>query len=260
MAGSLSHRHQTAIASTGADVDKNEWNDTHVATGGVDGQFMQRDSLQADGWKWADSGVPAVAGALSWAANAAITSPVNLTTLGTIDWWAPTNNTAPVHLQTQPYPNRKVCGGALLEHWWTAGPGLTLFTGGVGTTISATAADSRAGAALAAFATGALAFNGAGGAVGYGWGITCRASQTSRVLHIGHRMWSGTCTLIATLSDGSASPATTTLTAGPGAGVENESALTFNCSSLYGAVLSIDVRVTTNSGSSPHLGLIYAYI
>jgi hypothetical protein len=53
MAGTIKHRHQTAIAGSGADVDKNEWNDSLVAAGGNDGQLMQRDSAQADGWKFA---------------------------------------------------------------------------------------------------------------------------------------------------------------------------------------------------------------
>jgi len=62
MADTLKHRKQTALATSGADVDKNEWNDTHVLAGGTDGQFMQRDSAQPDGWKWATVTVPAAGG------------------------------------------------------------------------------------------------------------------------------------------------------------------------------------------------------
>lgn len=55
MAGSIKHRHQSAIAPTGADVDRDEWNDSLVAAGGTNGQFMQRDSSQTDGWKFASA-------------------------------------------------------------------------------------------------------------------------------------------------------------------------------------------------------------
>lgn len=54
MSGTIKHRHQTVIASSGADVDKNEWNDSLVAAGGTEGQVMQRDSSQPDGWKFAN--------------------------------------------------------------------------------------------------------------------------------------------------------------------------------------------------------------
>ncbi len=53
MAGTIKHRHQTAVAPTGADVDRDEWNDSLVVAEGTDGQYMQRDSAQTDGWKWA---------------------------------------------------------------------------------------------------------------------------------------------------------------------------------------------------------------
>lgn len=52
MADTIKHRKQTAITSVGADVDKNEWNDSHVMSGGVDGQIMTRNSGAADGWSW----------------------------------------------------------------------------------------------------------------------------------------------------------------------------------------------------------------
>lgn len=54
MSGSIKHRHQTVIVPSGADVDTNEWNDSHVLAGGSDGQAMIRDSSQADGWKLAN--------------------------------------------------------------------------------------------------------------------------------------------------------------------------------------------------------------
>jgi hypothetical protein len=54
MSGLIKHRHQTAVASVGADVDKTEWNDSHIFSGGTDGQIASRDSAQADGWKWID--------------------------------------------------------------------------------------------------------------------------------------------------------------------------------------------------------------
>lgn len=50
--GTIKHRHQTVIASTGADVDKDTWNDSEVIAGAtaVDGDVMIRDSTQGDGW------------------------------------------------------------------------------------------------------------------------------------------------------------------------------------------------------------------
>jgi hypothetical protein len=53
MSDTIKHRHQTAIAPTGADVDNNEWNDSHVFAGGIDGQVVTRNSGAADGWAWA---------------------------------------------------------------------------------------------------------------------------------------------------------------------------------------------------------------
>jgi hypothetical protein len=52
MADTIKHRHQTAIAPTGADVDQAEWNDSHVMSGGTDGQAIIRNSAVADGWSW----------------------------------------------------------------------------------------------------------------------------------------------------------------------------------------------------------------
>jgi hypothetical protein len=259
MAGTFKHRHQTVVPAGGADVDRNEWNDSHIAAGGTDGQFLQRDSAQTDGWKWADAITPPVAGSVVIGTSVATSSPVNLTALGTKDWWAPTNNTTNLHLQTQPYPNRKLVGRAFLEHWWVAGAsGITVFTGALLTTISATAADNRANSALAAFGTGALCFNGTGGVTGYGWGMRVKASTVSTVLHFGSRIWSGVATITASLTDGSAST-TGTITAGAGLGAEFDTPVTFNAASNE-ADLIINVILTTNSGSSPHLGLVYGYI
>jgi hypothetical protein len=50
MAGTINHRHVTAIADTGADVDHDEWNDSLVVAGGSHGQFMRRDTGAGDGW------------------------------------------------------------------------------------------------------------------------------------------------------------------------------------------------------------------
>lgn len=52
MADTIKHRKQTAIAPTGADVDQAEWNDSHVLSGGTDGQAMVRNSGAPDGWSW----------------------------------------------------------------------------------------------------------------------------------------------------------------------------------------------------------------
>jgi hypothetical protein len=48
--GTFKHRHQTLLPDAGADVDAPEWNDSHVVSGGTDGQVMTRDSTQPDGW------------------------------------------------------------------------------------------------------------------------------------------------------------------------------------------------------------------
>lgn len=54
MAGTIKHKHQTVIAPSGADVDRDEWNNSLAVAGGIDGQVMARDSGQTDGWKFID--------------------------------------------------------------------------------------------------------------------------------------------------------------------------------------------------------------
>jgi hypothetical protein len=203
-------------------------------------------------------GTAAVAGALTVSADAAITSPVNLTTVGTFDWGAPTNNTTPLQLQTAPYPNRKLNGRAQPEFYWiyAGGAGMTAFTGAVGATISATAADNMAQSALSAFGTGAMIFTNTAAVVGYGFALRVRAGKVSRTMRFGARMWSGIYTLVAHLSDGSAVDVTKTYDTGAGAGTEREWTITYNAAN-DNEFLTILFTLTTNRGSGPHVGLVY---
>src|SRR5262245_21745384 len=56
----IKHRHQSLLANANADVDVDEWNDSHILDGGSNGQVLIRDSTQLDGWNWTSS--PAFAG------------------------------------------------------------------------------------------------------------------------------------------------------------------------------------------------------
>ena len=62
MAGTIKHRHQTALVAGGYDVDKNEWNDSLVVAGGSDGDLFKRDTGAGDGWSLVASIDPAHGG------------------------------------------------------------------------------------------------------------------------------------------------------------------------------------------------------
>jgi len=49
-AGTIKHRHQSALAPGTSDVDVPQWNDSLVVAGGTTGDFMVRDSANTDGW------------------------------------------------------------------------------------------------------------------------------------------------------------------------------------------------------------------
>ena len=202
-------------------------------------------------------GTVAGAGALSIAGPNAVTSPVNLTTQGTVDWMAPLGNTAA--WSRQDYPNRKMypTDVGFLDHKWIWGPGLALFTGALLTGVSATAADNMQQYALTNYATGGLGFWSAAGAVNYGFYLLCHAGTTSRTLKMLSRIWSGVLTVTAHLSDGSAADVSATMDSGAGAGMEQEFVITFNAG-RPDAVLTVTALVTTNHGSQPHTGLVYA--
>ena len=51
----IKHRHQSTLPSVGADVDVAQWNDAHVLDGGTQGQVLQRDTTNADGWTWSSN-------------------------------------------------------------------------------------------------------------------------------------------------------------------------------------------------------------
>lgn len=52
-AGTIKHRHQSAIANNPAyDVSSTKWNDSFVVASGTNGDLLVRDSTQTDGWGW----------------------------------------------------------------------------------------------------------------------------------------------------------------------------------------------------------------
>jgi hypothetical protein len=74
MAGSIKHRHVSALPDSGADIDTPEWNDSLVVSGGTDGQYAVRDAASPDGWKFLDPPVQAPDDETRYAT---ITAPVN---------------------------------------------------------------------------------------------------------------------------------------------------------------------------------------
>ncbi len=206
-------------------------------------------------------GIPVVAGALSIGSATAITSPVVLSTLGTVDWFAPINNTAAIQLQPLGYPYRKRYGALFYDMWYMWGPsGTSLTTQGAAVTLTMTAADSCAGQALTAFATCVILFSAVGGHVGWGIGIRVRASQTSRTLTVGFHAFSAIITVEARLTDGSASPVSNTFDTGAAANMDREFSITFNSAAYADSYLVVTAIVTTNRGSTPNVGLLYGYI
>lgn len=57
--GTSEHRTKTTKPNrASADVSRNAWDDSHIATGGTDGDVYTRDSAQADGWGWKAASLP----------------------------------------------------------------------------------------------------------------------------------------------------------------------------------------------------------
>jgi hypothetical protein len=200
-----------------------------------------------------------VPGHLTISGPAAIVSPVNLTTLGIVDWFTPVNNATPLHLQTTPH--KKMFGYGFLEHWWVYGPsGFSSFTATTTTSVSSTASDDATNNPLTNYNSFALIYNSGAGLVGYGWAIRVRARQGSRTLKLGIHGFSGAFTITAHLSDASAPDVSTVFTVAPSASDEKEFTIAYNAAS-DNEVLTVTCLLTSNSGGGgPNVGMLYGYI
>jgi hypothetical protein len=55
--GTIKHRHQSVLPTGTSDVDVPQWNDSEVVAGGSNGDVLQRDTTQTDGWGWTPLGI-----------------------------------------------------------------------------------------------------------------------------------------------------------------------------------------------------------
>lgn len=190
-------------------------------------------------------------------------STLNLTSVGTRDWMCPAASTANPRAIGAGSLHAKVGGltaGILTSsfNWVSAGGATTIFTQNfVNPAVTSTAADDMATGALSASVAGQGIFSSVGAATGYGFVLAVPADTTSRTLKIYASVFSGTITATATLSDGSASPATATVVATAGNTTEGFFTITFNSASA-GEFLTVTVLLTTNLGSGPNVKFMAA--
>lgn len=196
--------------------------------------------------------------ALSGTGPSAISSPVNMTTDGTIDYIAiGTHGTSLPRSYT--LPGVKLSGGGVFLEtffWLGGGQAVTIFTQNNGTAVTATGADYAGGGALTNNVAGAGVYVSTSG-VGYGFTISAPALPTSRRLrlYIGH--YSCVLSVTAHLSDDSVTPVT--LTSDSGVTTAIEKLFEFNFASVAAGVnLVVTATVTTNRGGGPNVKPIAA--
>lgn len=213
-------------------------------------------TVDAQGRLTAAASGSAPTGSLSIVSTGADSS-TNFTTEGTIDWVAQgANNPYRFAGAADNGIHMKSSGGWLVPYFeWiqAAGGTFTLSNGTSGVTFTATGTDDANSAVLNSPNWGTKATS-SGSITAWGFRFkapaSASASRTCR-LHWGH--FSSTITISASLSDGSASPASTTHDIGAAAGTGAlRTDFTFQ-SGNFGAWLEVTMLVTTNKGSTPNI-------
>lgn len=181
--------------------------------------------------------------AISITHTTAPATTLNLTSLGSLDWYAIFGSSANV-----PPFHGKATGGALgLGFAWVVhGQSITMFTQASPYTLSCT--DDVASGSLSAQTTDQGMYSAAG--VNYGFRFLVPASPTQRTLTIYGTCFSGNVSCVATLLDGSIAAVTdSTPSSGAGAGQNYAFTVTFKGEGL----MSVLVTLASNLGSTPNI-------
>ncbi len=181
--------------------------------------------------------------------QSAMPATLNLSTEGTKDWFTcngQVQNGANIAATSL---HRKILGGWIASSFcWIIESG-TQFTQAAAMTVSTTTGDDT-NAALTTYNTDVGVYKASG--TGEGFCFQVPASTVSKTLRIYCSLFSGVMTLKVRLSDGSAADATDTVTATAGHQATVQWNVVFQ-SAHDGAWLTIEVYLTTNSGSTPNV-------
>ncbi len=209
--------------------------------------------------KWQVSGsnvsayLPPVTGSIS-ISQASIPGTLNLTTDGTLDWIAPVANTA---LPRAGSYHGKALGGYLQQSFdWVqevASSNPYSISSGFNPSLTSNSGDDLQVPLSSSTAATGIA-NATGGATNYGFRVKVPAGTGTHTLKIYCSVFSGTATLTAKLSDGSASTATDTLVATAGNSASTKWTITYNAAK-DGQTLFVSLLLTTNLGSGPAVNL-----
>jgi hypothetical protein len=221
------------------------------ATGGTGG-FTCDWFRRTDGGYIPGSGT--VAGSITLA-TATIPGSVNLSTVGTLDWFA-FNGTSfnPPRAQSGLVVHSKRFGGWIKNSfdWLNGGTGTVSFPTGAatGTTLTSSAADDMAPAMSASNPNAVLIRSGSGTPLNYGYCFTVPAFLSQHVLKFGMFVNSVKVTITCTMSDGSVAPQTISVDAvSSGTVVAKEIQITYNAGTPN-AQMIVTVEVTANYGGS----------
>lgn len=167
-------------------------------------------------------------------ASANITTPVNLTTIGTADWtkWGVSTNVAAL--------NRKSNGGTQISNYTKIGTGsITRYTD---STVAYSWSDGTPTTTRSNNLTGIYSST-----VGTGFSITVPADRTTRTLNLYVGGWNSTCELTAVLSDGSAANVAKTQVHPNLADVNTVHSITYNAAAASQS-LTVTWKMTAGSG------------
>ena len=179
----------------------------------------------------------------------AITLPgsVNLSTEGTVDWFAPFAATTPPRTQTAPHA--KALGGQLLQGFDWVQNGNSMFTPGSWIPFSTNVGDDMT-ASLTASTSAIGVFTGAGTL--FGFRISVPACALQRTMRIYTAVFSGTMTVTAKLDGTALSPVTLVYAAGAGGFIATPVEIVYKA---QGGNLVVTGLLTTNSGSGPNVAI-----
>lgn len=186
------------------------------------------------------------------------TTNFNLTTLGTCDWfWAGNTTNVPAgHTMSAGGYNGKIsnCTGRQLENsfqWFAAGQSTVAFYGSTSNaemTFTSSASDDASAAALSAATSYVGIYVESLSATGWGFYLSAPATTTSHTLYVYMGVNDGAATCTATLSDGSASAASQTITNNSNTLLQNYLTITYNAAST-GQLVYLTCAISTNDGS-----------
>lgn len=177
---------------------------------------------------------------------------LNLSTLGTRDWFAPGGISSQNYRVSLGTAHSKILGGFVLVSFdWVSTTGWTAFTQASVYTLTTTATDDVANAPLSGASTDQGYDTSSILSVNVGYRLRVPADTYARTLTLYGSFFSCAATLTATPTDGSFATLTDTRDAGAAGTISYKWVITYN-TARDGQELEVSVVVTTNHGSSPN--------